>query len=83
MSMLISKSKIKEDNMRIYQIIMKGVKLEANAIQQVIFDRGIYREAITVIYSLLINFSAPPNYKINALDLLKLIFQTAQQKAIN
>jgi hypothetical protein len=83
MSMLISKSKIKEDNMRIYQIIMKGVKLEANAIQQVIFDRGIYREAITVIYSLLINFSAPLNYKINALDLLKLIFQTAQQKAIN
>lgn len=83
MSMLISKSKIKEDNMRIYQIIMKDVKLEANAIQQVIFDRGIYREAITVIYSLLINFSAPLNYKINALDLLKLIFQTAQQKAIN
>lgn len=83
MSMLISKSKIKEDNMRIYQIIMKDVKLEANAIQQVIFDRGIYREAITVIYSLLINLSAPLNYKINALDLLKLIFQTAQQKAIN
>lgn len=41
--MLISKSKIKEDNIRIYQIIIKGVRAEAMTIQQVIMDRGLFR----------------------------------------
>lgn len=81
--MLISKSKIKEDNIRIYQIIIKGVRAEAMTIQQVIMDRGLFRQTITVIYSLLINFTVPIRYKMNALDLLKLLFQSAYQTVID
>lgn len=43
MAMLVSKSKIKEDNLRMYQVVIRGIKNEAMTIQQMIMERGLHR----------------------------------------
>ena len=80
--MLCSKTKINGDTRRMVDLL-EGDHLEINT-RSVGFleEQHLFRPAIGVIYSTLINFTAPVKRKMAALYLLKSVFQTAHPVAL-
>lgn len=72
--MLESKVKVKKETVQVYEAL-KNETFGLPKIQE-IEDRRLVKQSITVIYSTLINYSAPITLKISALLFLKKLFQT-------
>ena len=82
MSLLTTKSKIQDSKLTLYERVRELHQEDAMEMARGLISDGLYRQTVTVLYSVLISHSVAITTKFNALALLKAAFQTGTRAVL-